>query len=1375
VTPSVLTAAVCCEYGVRPSVQEAPVFSSLSLNTRRSKYLFAVLLLLAMPSAFAQVVKRGDSELDRLQMTKRELRVTKILVDAEKQRLFNRKAIKRFREAYPGKWRFLIDRRTGHVNLIEGGAIPFIPGHANRLADNAACRTASCTSPEKVVAAAREFLARNRDALQVDPEQLQLDPGAVTAMGDSIYLVRFQWKVGGVPVEGGSVFFSINNGNLVQIGTQNIAAIKLDPKPAISVERAWDVVRRYIGGAGDRQRDVVVNPGTLSILPVTSKSLDPDNRNVPFGEGIDYVLVYRLAFKRPGVLGTWEGVVNAHTGELLQFRDQNVYGHVQGGVYKTDVPAVEVSVPFPKADYGAGVYADQSGDFPGIVGTSTMTGLNVGGVGNAGGVIISDTCGLISLGSSGAGVIDFGSSAGTDCTTPGFGDAGNTHASRTQYWNVTQIKMKAITYLPTNGWLQGPVTDYVNLNDVCNAYWDGALNFFKTGTLPANSFWPWDQTCGNTGELPGISLHEWGHGMDQNDGSPGPWLDNRPIETRADWSAILQTHQSCLGGGFSTNRVPAQPFGQNCVGYGNPCSACTGIRDVDFALHATATAWTPQNHGTVWGGAICSASFYTGPCNWEDHCESGVASQALWDFVNRDLVASATGLDIDTAWQLSDRLFYTGMPMSTDMYSCTTGGSTVSDGCAAGTLYSVMRTIDDDGDGLANGTPHAAAIFAALDRHGIACGAAGDATNQNFSSCPALTTPVLTATATSGQVDLSWTTGGASATRYFVFRNETSCGSGYTLITTVPASTLAYTDTTVVHGLTYYYRIQAATAFDSCVSAMSNCATQVAALPPDRDFYVRDWTDNAGSHDLGEEPSTHFMTNWAYSSDVWNRPNNTPGAINAFDWYPTDNLYAGAAFGDNVGFTRISRNTSGSAETVMAEILISPLGVGSNFSTVASTMVPFAAGDTAVVQGAAYNQPAVASTHACIAVQISTTSPPADPFQSPNLNGHSPGDPDGQSLILADNNKAQRNLGVSHNVPHLAGLHYALIHNPGLATRDMVLRFDAPDVENLRGAQVQVVGGKTVDFRPGGTVVFEAMVPGENRWVALRAAPDKEVSVHFYDMAGDRTLNAFTLLLQPIPLADSIRDNLRNDVQVFNRLAAAFTVKGAAEEARAATKLLDQKEIKIPQYLAFLNRQSKLRYEVLASLIRQRGGRDEFGVIESTKALDDAARRKAGACGLISWLVVWTKTRGTFRGLQILSSGEQAASEHGMLLNRLDAYATMLQKSDGDAADVLQMVRWQERLYRTNPRLARIACAPQVVAASQEFLSRWEARKPMSYSELLRALASCYRATADALGNDAVKNAAASLASATGSDAAQEKLHRNFLTALDRAVGSAPK
>jgi trimeric autotransporter adhesin len=781
-----------------------------------------LLAALALPAA-AQRVKDAKQNLDNLAFARPHLRISQTLtpVDALQQRYEALPEMDRFRSENGVEWNFLMDERTGRVNLLDGGAIPFVPGPANSLrweAADGSCQSLSCVPVERMEDLGRDFLTRYQSIFKVDPSELVLDRVGSTPVGESIYFLRFQWVFGGVPVESASIFMVVNNGNLIQVGMENIGDIKLDPVPTISEKTAWEMLAGYVGGLA--KDDLVVNRGSLVIEPITPRGMDPDMFNTPFGTMIDYVLVYKLAFRRPGVIGTWEALVDAHTGEILRFADSNDYGHIQGGVYKTDAPFVEVTVPFPFANYGASTYADVAGNFTGTTGTCTMVGPTAGSTGVPGGVKITDSCGSISQAANASGLIDFGNgnASGTDCTVPtgNTGGAGNTHAARTQYWNVTQIKMKAISYLPTNTWLQYQLTDKVNIRSYCNAYWDGgsgatgALNFFKVAS-----------PCGNTGEIPGVSLHEWGHGMDQNDGS-GTSTDNVPVETRADWTALLQTHISCAGAGFLTS---------NCGGYGNACTSCTGVREADYAKHSTATPWTPQNYSSVWGVPTTSCptsctNCYYGPCGYEDHCESGVATQALWDFVNRDLVGSPTSLDLVTAWQVADRLFYTSMPQAKTMYTCTRGSTpslTTSNGCGTGSIYTTYRAVDDDGDGVGNGTPHAAAIFAALNRHGIACGLATDAANQNETSCLSLTTPTVSGVVGNNQTILSWTTGGANATRYFVFRNETSCSAGFTRIATVTAPTLTYTDNACYNGVTYYYRIQAATANDSCTSVMSNC------------------------------------------------------------------------------------------------------------------------------------------------------------------------------------------------------------------------------------------------------------------------------------------------------------------------------------------------------------------------------------------------------------------------------------------------------------------------------------------------------------------------------------------------------------------------
>ena len=157
-----------------------------------------------------------------------------------------------------------------------------------------------------------------------------------------------------------------------------------------------------------------------------------------------------------------------------------------------------------------------------------------------------------------------------------------------------------------------------------------------------------------------------------------------------------------------------------------------------------------------------------------------------------------------------------------------------SDGCPGSSLFNVMRAIDDDGDGTANGTPHAEGIWSALSAHNIACGAEDDTANQDQSSCPALGTATLTGAGANNSAELSWTPV-ASASRYFIYRSDISCDSSYTRVGEVTAPTTSFVDTTVVNGLNYYFVVQAVGASDACTGLVSNCelVTPVPCETPD--------------------------------------------------------------------------------------------------------------------------------------------------------------------------------------------------------------------------------------------------------------------------------------------------------------------------------------------------------------------------------------------------------------------------------------------------------------------------------------------------------------------------------------------------------------
>jgi subtilisin-like proprotein convertase family protein len=407
-------------------------------------------------------------------------------------------------------------------------------------------------------------------------------------------------------------------------------------------------------------------------------------------------------------------------------------------------------------------------------------------------VRVIDTCGAISQAVTCDNDLDLSQSAGTDCVVPAGSSAGNTHASRTGFYHLNRIAEHARAWLPTVPWLTSQLIDNVNLNDTCNAYWNGSsVNFFKSGG-----------GCRNTGEIAGVLIHEWGHGMDANDGGG---MDN-PSEAYADITAFMSTHVSCIGRGVYQ--------ASNCSGYGDACLNCTGVRDQDWAQRVSNTPATPAGFLTT----HCDGG--SGPCGKEVHCESYVGAETLWDLAVRDLPAS--GLDLASSWQLADKLWYKSrLGSGGAAYNCALPNS---DGCSATSWFSRLRTIDDDDGNLANGTPHAAAIFAAFNRHKIACGTAADPSNQNSSSCPSIGAVVLSATAGSGAAILNWTAV-PNATAYNILRNDASCAAGSTIVATVAGTT--YTDTDLANGFAEYYRVQAVGANAACDGRVSNCLTVV--------------------------------------------------------------------------------------------------------------------------------------------------------------------------------------------------------------------------------------------------------------------------------------------------------------------------------------------------------------------------------------------------------------------------------------------------------------------------------------------------------------------------------------------------------------------
>jgi hypothetical protein len=554
---------------------------------------------------------------------------------------------------------------------------------------------------------------------------------------------------------------------------------------------------------------------------------------------------------------------------------------------------------------------------------------------------------------------------------------------------------------------------------------------------------------------------------------------------------------------------------------------------------------------------------------------------------------------------------------------------------------------------------------------------------------------------------------------------------------------------------------------------------------PPVDYYVRDWTDSPTSGDTGLQPSTHpqFYT----TSDVWNRQSNTPGGFNANNQPQNEDPKNGlGSAGDNFAFARIQRNTCGNgpAQSVTAHFLYSEFGTGSNFQTAGSaagTVINFAADTPTVADtvktmaaGHSWHLPTTSSTHLCLATEISTPSDPA----GPTLLGHAPGWPTTDNMVLNDNNKAQRNMGVYHTMTSGKWSFYAIAHNAATFKRSMILLFKAPldpfkvklrieviNPNKLAGTHTQVPSHIEIS-QSGDTILLEDMQPGENRWIGVTfdfidGKWGESLPVSFFEVVNNKTVNGFLVAADPAPWNIVSRDTWKYHASVFARLAGLFGTASAKEQNVEAMRFLQMEKITEEDYIRMLRYQLSPISDIVADLLRSQPSEDFFGIRDELKNFSAAIRDGA-----------------IFR----------AVPAHSSLLHKLDAFLTMLQKSKGDPADILQTVVWQADLFTQLPHQKPLQCSKRrpssdrdksqieesdVVGESKEFRKAYEARKigNHDYPGLINDLLPCFKETAKAFGVSLrLEEDIANMVKSLGYPVALQKAHYEYLLKLQNLV-----
>ena len=669
----------------------------------------------------------------------------------------------------------------------------------------------------------RGFLQANSHPLRIDLYELA-DPGKVAVHQNGaviqIYLPRVYE---GVPVRGSHLTATINHGNLILFGTEHWGDINTNTEPGISQDAASLAVQAYaepypVNGAWGKTE--------LLLVPVAKGQ---NVNSVKVGEGFDYVLAWAVRPAFDGDLRHFEALVDAQTGQLLSFEDTNQYAEVKGGVFPVTNDGIipdgveQAGWPMPYQDTTLGT-TDTGGN---VAGSGSFTATFFGPYVN-----INDNCGADSL--TQTDNIDWGTSGGTDCTTPGFGGAGNTHSSRTGFYELNKIIEMGRGQLPSNSWLQARLTSNMNINSNCNAFWNGTVNFYTSGG-----------GCANTGEIAGVFDHEWGHGMDANDVNGG--IASPSGEGIADIYTALRLNDSCIGRNFR--------LGTNCSGNGDACTACDGVRDIDYLKRVSGNP-----HDYSWSNANCGGSV---------HCVGGVYSEAVWSLWKRNLQDPPYSYDNNTAHEIVTRLTFIGAGATSTWFS----GSPPNGGCAATSGYMNYLSADDDDGDLTNGTPHMQAIFDAFDDQEIACRTPEIPTVQD-SGCSAVPTsaPSVNGTTSDKAVDLNWASV-TGATSYSVFRTEGVFGCNFGKVKLGETAGNTWSDTGLQNGRQYSY-VVIPTSSASCFGPASACTTVAPAAGPGLSID----TDSASSSFSGGD-SDAYLDNCEDGTTTFDIINNDFGGL----------------------------------------------------------------------------------------------------------------------------------------------------------------------------------------------------------------------------------------------------------------------------------------------------------------------------------------------------------------------------------------------------------------------------------------------------------------------------------------------------------------
>ena len=348
-----------------------------------------------------------------------------------------------------------------------------------------------------------------------------------------------------MPIYRGGVSARVREGRLMMFGVATHPDLQISTTPAFSASDAtWSAISQ--GPYPDA--DHVMDGARLVILP-----LEIDGK-------LSYHLTWEVRTRTDVPPGIWVSHLDAQTGELLNVYNEVRFltGHLQAvhDLRTVDGQTTTSNVPLAMVYTSSNnrVYTDRAGVFE----LDEADGFNT--------ELRGEYVRIFN---------EQGSDADAEFTGSDFtwttSDADI--AEIDSYIFLHQVQEWGLEFGPDVQMVTSRVDSHVNMDQTCNAYFDGDLNFFRAGS-----------GCNNTGRMADVNYHEWGHGFHYYSLLAGDF-DGSISEGIGDVVASLQTADPIIAPYFMTDG--------------------SGIRDISD-VRVYPDDWVNEVHedGLIFAGAV---------------------------------------------------------------------------------------------------------------------------------------------------------------------------------------------------------------------------------------------------------------------------------------------------------------------------------------------------------------------------------------------------------------------------------------------------------------------------------------------------------------------------------------------------------------------------------------------------------------------------------------------------------------------------------------------------------------------------------------------------------------------------------------------------